>query len=539
MPEVKFKNSISDKQREIEKLIEKEIKNLDLLNEADITKFSATVKTFEEIIDKQIDNFINQMSEKYVDTYYDFAQADIEDALPKPPVANVSSFINETRRELKRMNAAYYEGLKTPILKLSEKFLYLQSEFVGIDIKKIKNPVNNILLNGVLEGKSVAEVGRELRGYLKFDEQIRLFTGDPTNWSKSSLKIELWNPETGKLRTYNFRDITDLWANKGMSDIVIQAKNDTWINQGEDIVIVNFSDSRCCPLCLPWQGIRLSLTGKTKGMNTLAVARASGLFHFRCRHDISLWDSSIDAKFYRGDSPIFDKNNMNPSQAKLFENAGIKVPKSAIKTKKPKKSISGSSNIEKNKRNVIADDLRKRSRKFEIGELKPYQKEKGLSREFMRTETGGAFGWYQNAGFQDINSYLRSGNWDKLRSQESEITTAINLMDDHFQKSKIPEPLTVFRGISGKMNVKPGQIVKDKGYCSTSLSEISAGGFGTDVNENNTYMKIFMEKKSKAVIMPNYQGEHEVLLPRNAILEVVKVEDFDYGREIEFIYKGD
>lgn len=56
---------------------------------------------------------------------------------------------------------------------------------------------------------------------------------------------------------------------------------------GRDLVKIS-THKTDCPLCKPWQGKILSITGKTKGYPTLDEARTAGLFHDGCRHAMGL-----------------------------------------------------------------------------------------------------------------------------------------------------------------------------------------------------------------------------------------------------------
>lgn len=60
------------------------------------------------------------------------------------------------------------------------------------------------------------------------------------------------------------------------------------ISQGHDLVRISTHNTDC-PLCKPWEGKILSLTGKTKGYPTLEQARVAGLFHEGCRHAMGLY----------------------------------------------------------------------------------------------------------------------------------------------------------------------------------------------------------------------------------------------------------
>lgn len=51
-----------------------------------------------------------------------------------------------------------------------------------------------------------------------------------------------------------------------------------------------------CPICARWQGVVLSISGKTPGYHTVDEARAAGLFHPNCKHTIMMFDPEIDGE---------------------------------------------------------------------------------------------------------------------------------------------------------------------------------------------------------------------------------------------------
>lgn len=59
-------------------------------------------------------------------------------------------------------------------------------------------------------------------------------------------------------------------------------------DNGKDLVIVTDSPDEC-PLCRPWEGKVLSLSGRTEGYPRLDDARGSGLFHPGCTHTFSAY----------------------------------------------------------------------------------------------------------------------------------------------------------------------------------------------------------------------------------------------------------
>jgi hypothetical protein len=64
---------------------------------------------------------------------------------------------------------------------------------------------------------------------------------------------------------------------------------------GDDLVMVSKGGSASCDGCAPWEGIILSLSGKTKGFPTYEQARQSGCFHPNCTHTLDAVDETADA----------------------------------------------------------------------------------------------------------------------------------------------------------------------------------------------------------------------------------------------------
>lgn len=56
--------------------------------------------------------------------------------------------------------------------------------------------------------------------------------------------------------------------------------------EGYDLMRVD-AHAGTCPMCAPWEGRVLSLSGKTRGYKTLGDARAAGFRHPNCSHDLA------------------------------------------------------------------------------------------------------------------------------------------------------------------------------------------------------------------------------------------------------------
>jgi hypothetical protein len=132
---------------------------------------------------------------------------------------------------------------------------------------------------------------------------------------------------------------------------------------------------------------------------------------------------------------------------------------------------------------------------------------------------------YTGGMYQKINGDLRSGG---SNSYAPGIDAAI-------AKSQTTKEMVVVRGVSagafnhlikssGGAELKPGAIITDKGYMSTTRKAGVAAGFA---GTNGYGLKITVPKG--ASLMPvksisQHAGEDEFLLPRNSRLRVIRVD---------------
>ena len=89
-------------------------------------------------------------------------------------------------------------------------------------------------------------------------------------------------------KAWNIKTYTEMVAQTTAREVMIQGTANRLLEHGHDLArITGGSSKRTCQNCLNWLGETVSLTGATKGYPTLADARAGGLFHPRCTHNIS------------------------------------------------------------------------------------------------------------------------------------------------------------------------------------------------------------------------------------------------------------
>lgn len=89
-------------------------------------------------------------------------------------------------------------------------------------------------------------------------------------------------------RTWTIESYAEMATRTATGQAAIQGHIDRLIENDRDLVIVSDAPEEC-PLCAPWEGRVLSLTGRTPGYPTVDQARSAGLFHPNCRHSLGAY----------------------------------------------------------------------------------------------------------------------------------------------------------------------------------------------------------------------------------------------------------
>ncbi len=142
----------------------------------------------------------------------------------------------------------------------------------------------------------------------------------------------------------------------------------------------------------------------------------------------------------------------------------------------------------------------------------------GLSKDEFKS-----VGRYMSHEYREVNSGLRSNNG----KPPAAIKESVANIDRALSRSKVPEDVTVFRGVGADVaaQMKPGATFKDQGFTSTSLNSAVGEHYGT------ASMEIRVPKGSQGAYVqtllknPKNPGtEQELLLPRGQSFKVVRVE---------------
>lgn len=96
-------------------------------------------------------------------------------------------------------------------------------------------------------------------------------------------------------RTWDLGSYTEMAMRTASAHAALQGRIDTQASLGNDLMQISRIGTTC-PICAPWQGVVISISGKTPGYKTVDEARAAGVFHPNCRHTMVMWDVELDGE---------------------------------------------------------------------------------------------------------------------------------------------------------------------------------------------------------------------------------------------------
>lgn len=128
---------------------------------------------------------------------------------------------------------------------------------------------------------------------------------------------------------------------------------------------------------------------------------------------------------------------------------------------------------------------------------------------------------YRGNGYAEINRQLREFEGDASAIDDPEIKRHVTNLDRAIKRNKLDRPLTVYRGVgSGFENdLVEGAELDVRSFSSTSMSPDTAHRHG----HKGMVMQIELPKGTPA--LKAFDGDFEILLPRDMVLVVDRVEN--------------
>ncbi len=312
-------------------------------------------------------------------------------------------------------------------------------------------------------GRQVNDIYRELAlenvrgtvvGYDTWKQTARRFREQLAERGVTGFK-----DRTGKM--WNMRTYTEMVARTTTMEAHLQGTANRLVEQGHDLIKVS-THRGACPLCEPWQGKVLSITGKTSGYPTLEEAKAAGLFHPNCRHAYGLYiDLDKEVKELE-----IELEAGETTETELYNDSLLKESKASVFEKMSK-------------------------------EYSAEYKEK------LTNEEHEAIRKYQGLWYLDMNGFLRG----RFESVSKGIRTYVTNLQKAIKKVKIKENILVARGttvsaIGGDWDgIQINDIIKDEGFMSTSLREETATDFVNRKGERGILMYIKVPKGTNGIMV--------------------------------------
>jgi hypothetical protein len=151
---------------------------------------------------------------------------------------------------------------------------------------------------------------------------------------------------------------------------------------------------------------------------------------------------------------------------------------------------------------------------------------------------------YKNSSY-NINTYLRTGKYitDPFQTEE-DLKRQVKLLDSGIFKSIIDDNIVTFRGMSHEAvvyygNLKPGNVISDKAFLSTTPIIRQAWGWGSGGDVNGAIFEIRLPAGTHGLFADlkqiNDRGENEIILPRGLKLKVISsdVRSLGFDPEID------
>lgn len=118
-------------------------------------------------------------------------------------------------------------------------------------------------------------------------------------------------------RSWNLSSYAEMCARTVSAHAALQGHIDRQLEVGEDLVKVS-SIGTTCPICQRWQGVVLSISGKSPKYHSIDEAKASGLFHPNCKHTLGMFIPELDGEGKVEPAPL-DMTTQSSKRNKLIE----------------------------------------------------------------------------------------------------------------------------------------------------------------------------------------------------------------------------
>jgi len=120
-------------------------------------------------------------------------------------------------------------------------------------------------------------------------------------------------------RSWNLKTYAEMATRTTAARARIDGSLNRFQQNGEDLVVVS-AHAESCPICDPWEGRILSISGRSEEYPSVSEAEADGLFHANCTHNATLWVEGLTTK----PEPVDSTDNYEERQQQRYNERQIR-----------------------------------------------------------------------------------------------------------------------------------------------------------------------------------------------------------------------
>ena len=298
----------------------------------------------------KIDDLTLKVGRVYAQAERDIIQR-IANRLKKDKTLDIRDWEVKKLRELQTLRSGIEKQIVAKLDNFNDKELndiiqqlYMQgSDSAIVDLNKVY-PAGEVVSDfGAIDEATIANYAKALKDNLN-GTHLRLVRATDDVYRRAvSRGVETVLTGTGT-RIQGSQKVLNEFANRGVTGFVdrsgrswslrtyaematrtvsARARIDGSLNRfqqnGEDLVVVS-AHAESCPICDPWEGRILSISGRSEDYPSVSEAEADGLWHANCTHNATLWVEGLTTK----PEPVDSADNYQERQQQRYNERQIR-----------------------------------------------------------------------------------------------------------------------------------------------------------------------------------------------------------------------
>lgn len=221
---------------------------------------------------------------------------------------NTDTFYNKMTNSINKLETSQNRAIKRHIKTINE-VIDKRQELMNKSIPPISSDISEKDVKKILTKLDTTSVKKTRESYIKilknyYDATLEIIKKDyileseylstkVTQYDKIVKTVPYFKKGTNQIQSYHtFASYNAMVENFNLTRSALNRTIEQVGGLGNDLLYV-VPHLYSCPLCIPYQGKVLSMTGKTKGYPSLEEAENNGLLHPNCSHEfVGYWSES-------------------------------------------------------------------------------------------------------------------------------------------------------------------------------------------------------------------------------------------------------